>query len=88
MGKLYSLVQVLLIMDSCDFQLSMFSTKMFRPLVDYSDNDDDVEEEEELEDKEEKMNNNNNNKEEKGRTGNGMEKSIITVKDVEKQTLH
>ena len=58
----------------------MFSVKMIRPLVDYSDNDEDVEEEE-------NVNNSNIVKEEKCEAGKGTEK-FITVKGVEKHTHH
>lgn len=50
----------------------MFSAQMFRPLVDYSDNDEDVEGEEEV-------NNSNIVKEENGGTVRGME-NFITVR--------
>ena len=56
-----------------DFQLSMFSAKMIRPLVDYSDNDEDVEA------GEENVNNSNIVEEEKCGAGKGIEK-FITVK--------
>ena len=59
----------------------MFSAKMIRPLVDYSDNDEDVEEEEEY------VNNSNIADEEIWGTGKRIEK-LITVKCVEKHTHH